>query len=104
MTVLADTTVTRRSNDKYHHHKHVNTPLGHTLSIIEHPLSITRYLILDCPTESTLSLYVEEFKALQVSTVVRCCQPTYSSQKLLENGISLVDMPFKDGGIVSISV
>jgi hypothetical protein len=105
MTISAETTVpSRRSDDKYHHHRHVNTPLGHTLSMIEHPSSPIRYLILDCPTESTLSLYVEEFKGLQVSIVIRCCQPTYSPQKLLQNGILLVDLPFKDGGIVSASI
>ncbi|RCI03799.1 Protein tyrosine phosphatase type IVA 1 [Rhizopus stolonifer] len=82
-----------------HHSKHVNTPLSHTLSLIEHPSSPIRFLILDCPTESTLSFYMEEFKNLDVSTVVRCCQPTYSSEALLQNGISVVDLPFKDGGI-----
>lgn len=84
-----------------HPTKHVHTPLGHTLSLIEHPSSPIRFLILDCPTESTLSLYLEEFKNLNVSTVVRCCQPTYSSQRLLQNGIDVVDLPFKDGGVVS---
>lgn len=78
-----------------------HTPLGHTLSLIEHPSSSIRFLILDCPTESTLSMYLEEFKHLNVSTVVRCCQPTYSSQRLSQNGIDVVDLPFKDGGVVS---
>lgn len=78
-----------------------HTPLGHTLSLIELPSSSIRFLILDCPTESTLPLYLEEFKHLDVSTVVRCCQPTYNSQILLQNGIDVVDLPFKDGGVVS---
>lgn len=108
MALLKETTVTsasRGSSDKYnHHHKRVNTPLGHTLSMVEHPSSTARYLILDCPTESTLPLYIEEFKSLQVSFVVRCCQPTYSSQQLTQNGISVVDIPFKDGGIVCLSL
>lgn len=93
---------THQHNNHHHHHvKHVSTPLSHTLSLIEHSCSKARFLILDCPTESTLSLYMEEFQNYNVSTVVRCCQPTYSAQRLLQNGISVVDLPFKDGGIVS---
>ncbi|KAI8058803.1 protein-tyrosine phosphatase-like protein [Thamnidium elegans] len=90
------------STTKHHPVKHVHTPLSHTLSLIEYPSSSIRFLILDCPTESTLSLYLEEFKNLNVSTVVRCCQPTYNSQILLQNGINVIDLPFKDGGVVSI--
>jgi hypothetical protein len=99
--MTTDSIVKPTHHNNHHHVKHVSTPLGHTLSLIEHPTSKVRFLILDCPTESTLSLYLEEFINLNVSTVVRCCQPTYSSQRLLQNGISVVDLPFKDGGIVS---
>ncbi|CEP16549.1 hypothetical protein [Parasitella parasitica] len=53
----------------------------------------------NCPTESTLGLYLDEFIKYNVSTVVRCCQPTYNSQQLISKGISVVDLPFKDGGI-----
>ncbi|KAG2233667.1 hypothetical protein INT48_008457 [Thamnidium elegans] len=28
-----------------------------------------------------------------------CCQPTYNSQILLQNGINVIDLPFKDGGV-----
>lgn len=98
-------TIDSPDRTKYHHNshhpKHVNTPLGHTLSLIKHPSSPIRFLILDCPTESTLSMYLEEFRNLSVSIVVRCCQPTYSSERLLQNGIEVVDLPFKDGGVVS---
>ncbi|GAA5795425.1 hypothetical protein HPULCUR_000782 [Helicostylum pulchrum] len=94
-TIAASTTTTA---SRHHPVKHVHTPLSHTLSLIEHTSSSIRFLILDCPTESTLSLYLEEFKNLNVSTVVRCCQPTYNSQILLQNGIDVIDLPFKDGG------
>lgn len=97
-------TISSPDNNRYrvhHHPKHVNTPLGHTLSLIEHPSSLVRFLILDCPTESTLSMYLEEFRNLHVSVVVRCCQPTYSTDSLFQRGIQVVDLPFKDGGIVS---
>lgn len=94
-------TLNATSTTRHHPVKHVHTPLSHTLSLIEYPTSPIRFLILDCPTESTLSLYLEEFKNLNVSTVVRCCQPTYNSQTLIQNGIDVVDLPFKDGGVVS---
>ncbi|OBZ88366.1 putative protein tyrosine phosphatase type IVA A [Choanephora cucurbitarum] len=99
--VTTSTTAISKKPQSYNHHgsRHVVTPLSHTLSLIEHNSSPIRFLILDCPTESTLSFYLEEFKNLDVSTVVRCCQPTYSSQMLTENGISVVDLPFKDGGV-----
>ncbi|KAI9318254.1 protein-tyrosine phosphatase-like protein, partial [Dichotomocladium elegans] len=75
------------------------SPLGRMLSLIETPGSPLRFLILDCPTESTLPFYLEEFKRFNVSTVVRCCQQTYSAARLDEQGIQVLDMPFKDGGV-----
>ncbi|KAI9309246.1 protein-tyrosine phosphatase-like protein [Cunninghamella echinulata] len=76
-----------------------DSPLGRMLTLIECPNTHLRFLILDCPTESTLGFYLEEFKHLNVTTVVRCCQPTYQASKLMERGIDVLDMPFKDGGI-----
>ncbi|CAO3681385.1 unnamed protein product [Rhizopus stolonifer] len=75
------------------------SPLGRMLSLIEVPSVSLRFLILDCPTESTLPHYLEEFKHYQVTHVVRCCQPTYSTSLLNEQGIQVHDLPFKDGGI-----
>ncbi|KAG1351263.1 hypothetical protein G6F62_003036 [Rhizopus arrhizus] len=76
------------------------SPLGRMLSLIESPSSVSlRFLILDCPTESTLPHYMEEFKQYQVTHIVRCCQPTYSTTLLNEQGIQVHDLPFKDGGI-----
>jgi protein tyrosine phosphatase type 4A len=77
------------------------SPLGRTLSLIEPPNSPLRFLILDCPTESTLPFYLEEFKRYNVTDVVRCCQQTYSANTLASQGITVHDMPFKDGGLVS---
>lgn len=80
------------------------SPLGRMLSFIELPSSSLRFLILDCPTESTLPFYLEEFARYHVSHVVRCCQPTYNTAKLNEQGIQVHDLPFKDGGIPPPSV
>ncbi|KAI8141701.1 protein-tyrosine phosphatase-like protein [Fennellomyces sp. T-0311] len=71
------------------------------LTIIEDPTSPVRYLILDCPTESTLDFYIEQFINLNVQAVVRCCQPTYNANRLSEHNIQVVDLPFKDGGVPS---
>lgn len=80
------------------------SPLGRMLSLIETPCSPNlRFLILDCPTESTLTFYMEEFKKYNVTHVVRCCQPTYTTKRLNEVGIQVHDLPFKDGGVVSVS-
>lgn len=76
------------------------SPLGRMLSLIDCPHSNLRYLILDCPTESTLDFYLDQFDRLQVSAVVRCCQPTYNAARLAARGIEVIDIPFKDGGVV----
>lgn len=78
-----------------------NSPLGRMLTVIDSPNSSLRFLILDCPTESTLDFYMEEFMRLNVVAVARCCQPTYSANRLNERDIQVMDLPFKDGGVVS---
>jgi hypothetical protein len=77
-----------------------SSPLGRMISVIECPNSSLRFLILDCPTESTLDFYMEEFMRRHVVAVVRCCQPTYSTARLNEENIQVLDLPFKDGGVV----
>ncbi|KAI7862536.1 protein-tyrosine phosphatase-like protein [Spinellus fusiger] len=81
-----------------------HSPLGRMLSLIQVPHSSLRFLILDCPTESTLPYYLEEFKRCNVTTVVRCCQQTYSAAVLAEHDIQVHDLPFKDGGVPPPSV
>ncbi|ORX43029.1 phosphatases II [Hesseltinella vesiculosa] len=79
------------------------SPLTH-FSIIDHPRVPVRFLILDCPTETSLPYYLSEFKQYNVLTIVRCCQPTYSTQLLSDHGIDVVDLPFPDGGVPGSSV
>ncbi|KAI8348811.1 protein-tyrosine phosphatase-like protein [Choanephora cucurbitarum] len=73
------------------------SPLGRVLSLIPVPQSTLQFLILDCPTESTLDFYLQEFQKHNVTHVIRCCQPTYNISKLNEQGIQVHDLPFKDG-------
>ena len=81
-----------------------HSPLGRVLSLIPVPQSSLQFLILDCPTESTLDFYLQEFQKHNVTHVIRCCQPTYSISKLNEQGIQVHDLPFKDGCVVSYSL
>ncbi|KAI8061337.1 protein-tyrosine phosphatase-like protein [Thamnidium elegans] len=73
--------------------------LGRMLSLIEMPSISLRFLILDCPTESTLPFYLEEFKKYNITHIIRCCQPTYNTSQFTEQGIQVHDLPFKDGGV-----
>ncbi|KAG2220942.1 hypothetical protein INT45_010695 [Circinella minor] len=75
------------------------SPLGRMLSVIDCPNTSLRFLILDCPTESTLDFYMEQFDRLHVTAVTRCCQATYSANRLTERNIQVLDLPFKDGGV-----
>ena len=71
-------------------------------SIINH--SPLRFLIVDCPTASTLSHYLREFARYNVHDVVRVCEPTYSREIVEKAGIRVHDVPFPDGGVPSTSM
>ncbi|KAI8097516.1 protein-tyrosine phosphatase-like protein [Halteromyces radiatus] len=74
-------------------------PLGHVITVVDHDLSPIQFLIMDSPTETTLPHYLDAFHRYNVTTVVRCCQPTYNADILLDNQIDFLDLPFRDGGI-----
>lgn len=79
-------------------------PLGRQLTLIEPPMTKgIRFLILDCPTDSTLPFYLSELKRNNVTDVVRCCEPTYRAETLQNEGITVHDWPFRDGAVVSIT-
>ncbi|XP_065844061.1 protein tyrosine phosphatase type IVA 2-like [Oscarella lobularis] len=56
-----------------------------------------RFLITDRPQASNLSIYVEQLNKHNVKTLVRVCEPTYDTEKLIENGISVQDWAYDDG-------
>ncbi|ORX93355.1 phosphatases II [Basidiobolus meristosporus CBS 931.73] len=60
-----------------------------------------RFLILDCPTNSNIQIYLREFHHYLVTDVVRVCEPTYSTEPLINAGIAIHDLPFPDGSIPS---
>ncbi|KAI9015398.1 protein tyrosine phosphatase type IVA, member 1 [Hyaloraphidium curvatum] len=74
-----------------------NIPLARIFSPVNH--KNFRFLILDCPTDSTLPVYLQELKNRGVTDVVRVCEPTYKKELLVSNGIQVHDWPFPDGGV-----
>lgn len=55
------------------------------------------FLITDRPTDITISNYLNELKRNNVITVVRVCEPTYETDELSSQGISVIDLPYDDG-------
>jgi len=58
-----------------------------------------RFLILDCPSNENLPIYLEEFVAHNITDVVRVCEPTYETESLKENNINVHDWHFQDGTV-----
>lgn len=56
-----------------------------------------RFLITDRPSDITIHNYILELKKNNVSTVVRVCEPSYNTDKLEAQGITVKDLPFDDG-------
>ncbi|KAG4103523.1 phosphatases II [Neocallimastix lanati (nom. inval.)] len=56
-----------------------------------------RFLILDCPSNESLPIYLEEFVAHNITDVVRVCEPTYETETLKQHNINVHDWHFQDG-------
>jgi len=56
-----------------------------------------RFLITDRPTDATIDKYIEELRKHNAKDVVRVCEPTYKTDRLLEEGIKILDYAFDDG-------
>ncbi|KAI9336024.1 protein-tyrosine phosphatase-like protein [Zopfochytrium polystomum] len=63
-----------------------------------------RFVVFDCPTDTTLPFYVEELKSRGVTDIVRVCEPTYNKDYCVANGIRVADSPFPDGSIPPTAV
>jgi len=68
-------------------------------SVVEFKSS--KFLIFDAPTDSNLDLYIKEFKRHNVTNLVRACDPSYVTDKLIQEGIQIHELPFPDGGFPS---
>ncbi|KAJ1998807.1 hypothetical protein GGI04_004840, partial [Coemansia thaxteri] len=75
-----------------------SSPLANSFSLIEYDQGL-RFLIMDCPTNNTIALYLKEFSRLNVTDVVRVCEPTYLRERLESHGVRVHDLPFKDGDV-----
>lgn len=56
-----------------------------------------RFLIVNKPNQASLPAFVKELKKHNAKVVVRCCDPSYSTESLTEEGIRVVDCFFEDG-------
>eukprot|EP00002_Diphylleia_rotans_P018796 TRINITY_DN3638_c0_g1_i1.p2 TRINITY_DN3638_c0_g1~~TRINITY_DN3638_c0_g1_i1.p2 ORF type:complete len:115 (-),score=26.05 TRINITY_DN3638_c0_g1_i1:129-473(-) len=55
------------------------------------------FMIMDAPTDTNSSLYLEELRTQNVRNVVRVCDPTYSVDIFTKAGIKVHDWSFPDG-------
>jgi protein tyrosine phosphatase type 4A len=56
-----------------------------------------KFIVFDAPSNSNLESYRDGLKSMQVKNIVRCCDPTYDKQKMIDVGIKVHEMPFTDG-------
>lgn len=56
-----------------------------------------QFLITDRPSDVTIHHYITELKKHNVSTVVRVCEPSYKTEELETQGITVKDLAFEDG-------
>lgn len=56
-----------------------------------------KFLIMDCPTNDNIHLYLKPLKAQNTRFLVRVCEPTYGTLALEQNGIEVRELPFPDG-------
>ncbi|XP_017478941.1 PREDICTED: protein tyrosine phosphatase type IVA 1 isoform X1 [Rhagoletis zephyria] len=56
-----------------------------------------KFLITDRPSDVTIHHYITELKKNNVSTVVRVCEPSYNTDELEAQGITVKDLAFEDG-------
>jgi protein tyrosine phosphatase type IVA len=56
-----------------------------------------RFLVIDCPTDGNLPAYLREFKAVNVTQLVRASESAYGTAPIVSAGIAVHDMVFPDG-------
>jgi protein tyrosine phosphatase type 4A len=54
-------------------------------------------VLLQAPTDSNLSSYLDYMKRKKVVTLVRACEPTYDKAPLEAAGIKVIELAFTDG-------
>lgn len=56
-----------------------------------------KFLIVDCPTNESLTTFVPTLQKYNVAHLVRVCECDYSTQPVLDVHIEVHDWPFEDG-------
>ncbi|RNA25441.1 tyrosine phosphatase type IVA 1 [Brachionus plicatilis] len=56
-----------------------------------------RFLITDRPNDQNVERYIQDLSKFNASVVVRVCEPSYSKNRLEEQGIKVIDAAFEDG-------
>lgn len=56
-----------------------------------------RFLITDRPSDTNIHTYVTELKKHRVTAVVRVCEPSYKTDELESEGITVFDLEYEDG-------
>ncbi len=57
-------------------------------SVIEY--KVYKFLISDAPTDQNVDLYINEYKKHNVHYIVRACEPSYSTDKLVKGGMEVI--------------
>jgi len=55
------------------------------------------FVIMNAPTDKNIYSYCKKLNELNVSNIVRVCEPTYSTDHCSEFSIEVKDFPFSDG-------
>lgn len=56
-----------------------------------------RFLITDRPSDAIVDEYVASLKKNNVSALVRVCEPSYDTSKIIQASIKVFDWGFQDG-------
>eukprot|EP00929_Paragymnodinium_shiwhaense_P109378 TRINITY_DN75783_c0_g1_i1.p1 TRINITY_DN75783_c0_g1~~TRINITY_DN75783_c0_g1_i1.p1 ORF type:complete len:176 (+),score=36.09 TRINITY_DN75783_c0_g1_i1:124-651(+) len=64
-------------------------------TLVEH--SKFRIVIMDSPSDSNASTYVENLQNIGITDVVRTCEPSYDPEEFEKVGIRVHELPFPDG-------
>lgn len=66
-----------------------------TPTLVEH--NHLKFLIINKPSAATLPQFIKDLKKYGSTVLVRCCEPSYKTEALTDEGIKVVDCPFDDG-------
>ena len=56
-----------------------------------------KFLITDRPSDQTVHSYIQQLKKFNVTAVVRVCEPSYTKDNLIQEGITVYELEYDDG-------